>query len=1845
MTLRALSVAILLVVVWMGGGETAADGDSSVRGLIQQLGSDDYTLRRRAADQLQRQGAEAEIALRSGLRHVDPHVRRTCRELLLPILMGQYRRELEAFRAAGDVADSAKLPAWQRYRQQIGQSPQNRQLYLRLLTHESLLLDALDHSPAAAESVFTDRLNAVAQKLRSTRSRNELPFETVAALLFAASQAELHANANITSNPLWTSLIGLQQFNAALTSGEDAHTLQKLVGQWFLTPVTDRLVVRKLLLANRYTIAEGVPLARYVLDHQEKMGAQYLPAAIQSLAMIGGEPYAALLAAQLDNTQQCGFRSVRRQGNTQRIPIQVRDVALAWLVMLTEQDFDEYHMPDAELAISRVLVRRSASISIAYLGFNDDELRQQALRKWQQWVRDHPLPQAPPLDLASARLKILPANAPAVAAVSKQGPDRPNVIGLELAERQVRLQLGKVESLIRDQQFVEAAQLLGNLLRQSTQLAFQPDPQVPLFQNLRDEAERLLDQFPNAAFDAFQLQFGTAAQQELDRATRTQDLPAIAEIAQRSFHTEAGSRAAMLHAIHLMDHGQFHDAALRLERLRNHSRLADRYEPVLTVRLILALYLSGQIEEAQVWLDSASERELDIEQLGLALPTTLNEIARAFSLPLEMTGDDNSWLLARGNAASARIAEVQMPFLSGQPRIPISPATSLRNALAKQQRESFERFNPRLVRIIPLAVGDQLIAREAHAVTCVDSHGQLRWRLPHEQTWASQETVGTPQDSASPPVSAAGGLAEEEEQAIRERVFESTAYGEISSDGRHVFLIEGFRMGDAAASRRYVDPQGNLRLDLSHIRLTNQLTAISVETGKVVWSLGDRAGDDPTGADVWFGHAPLPYAGNLYLVGVRDDQALLFQVNPETGAIRRTVALGLNAFSTGALRQNLAFPALASDDSRLVVQLPNDTIVALDLLSETIRWVRQSKASTESTGKPAAAGVQIQIRLAAGQAQVQTSSGTSSAWWRRGPMIQQGRLIVPRDSQQDLVCLDLATGAELWTAPRRGGLYVGGCSREQVVIVESDSVRCLNAATGEQSWGATLHAEEEGQTSGLGLMTDSQFLLPTTKGRILAYDLGTGNLVAQIRSQQSGLTGNLIARNSRTFSATAEGVFAFDSLSSRLAAIRNHPIAELDPKALQEAAQVYLDSNEFDKALELARKFQASAAQTAEAARLTLLVTVAGLREDYDKFRGQLPGLTHLDTADPQVLYLLEQVIRADLQHEHPHAATELAFDLMDRIAPELSDKWILLGGQSYQATSWARFAGVLADIWELGGAEIRTEYTARLSRLRQLHGLDAVLQLAPAHPLTASLRIQAALESLGKDQARAAEALLEDAMLESPPPERLEAARELIRLWASQNRGDEADALLKYLARQQQLQEGVVLEASLQVPEAVRVYRERAHWPARLPTLQSAPAPSARLSSVLTRVTARSDAPWSIRRYLTMDSRNRKVIQHDAFGGEVGRLSFSNINFASQAALTGRLILVATGNRLTAFDRYDSTSPVVWNQTISDPRRQDSAANRINVVVAANLRASGSSPRMLRTGQSTVAYLAQGLLVVFDAQSGRPRWKRVVPEASGHFSIFGDRVMVANQDDSPLQAFRLCDGQRLPELAIPRDSRVVCMTPRFAVVSKMVAKQRSFIRLQLDGSRLDSLGTAAPDAGYCVHEEQTLATLDPAGRLELWNIEAAERQVALKLDARPQVQSLWVYPNGSNWLIAPNTLQGAVLWQMQIMGSLPINEQLYCVDPERGELKWQLAGNSMALNTLGSPNLPVLVFQKTSRAADRKSRADLKICDSRTGEVIFDQQVERQTRDCGVVADLNAKTLELRTAGRIVQLRYPPAP
>ena len=389
---RGLISSLLLLSAC--GAALAAEPDGA--SLVRQLGDDAYQVRQQALQQLSELGLKAQDALMAGLKDSDPQVRRQCRWILSDVMEGEFQQRVQAFLADTEDKQPHRIPGWERFREVIGKDADARKLFVEMLKSERSLIESLAAGPAAAGEGLTLRLRQLMLAMQSPdpKVRKVPSLGTVAALLFVLSDPKVEPP-NQNEDSYLQNFIQQGDFQKALTEGPFKPGVRKLVGQWMLRPGSDNNLYMKFHLTIQYDLKEGLEPAIRILRDRQANRAHFRIQAMGIVAKMGGKEYAGLLDSLLDDKTDL-FNGQIAPNKT--VKVQIRDVALGWLIHLTDQDHAQYGMDGAKNDFEQVKKNaKHYQPNYVQMGFPDDAKREEAIKKWKAYVAEHPLPKLPEL--------------------------------------------------------------------------------------------------------------------------------------------------------------------------------------------------------------------------------------------------------------------------------------------------------------------------------------------------------------------------------------------------------------------------------------------------------------------------------------------------------------------------------------------------------------------------------------------------------------------------------------------------------------------------------------------------------------------------------------------------------------------------------------------------------------------------------------------------------------------------------------------------------------------------------------------------------------------------------------------------------------------------------------------------------------------------------------------------------------------------------------------------------------------------------------------------------------------------------------------------------------------------------------------------------------------------------------------------------------------------------------------------------------------------------------------------------------------------------------------------------
>jgi hypothetical protein len=382
------SIGLALVAIVVLAARPAAAGDESatldrVARLIRQLGSDSFSQRERASRELVTLGVAAREALDAATTDPDAEIRARARVALSAVTEREFRDRLEAFSADYDGSRNQTLPGWEKFAAELGSSRLSRQLFVEMQRAEPELLEGYAEGGKTAGDALDARCRMLLVQLTQVSSgEGPVSLGTMASLLLVGSAEEVSVDQQL-AHQLYTWLIYRPAFQKLASGGMWAPMMKKLLGMWIVKDASPAATAQNLMFAASYELKpEGLSLAGKLLA-SDGTAPQVRQFALLSIGRFGSRQHLAAVEKYLQDGNVCG--SIRMNKFPRQMQVQVRDVALAVLLHLTDQEVRDY-------GAATVQPNPQAYFQVPALAFSTDGARDVALERWHAWRAEHPQP-------------------------------------------------------------------------------------------------------------------------------------------------------------------------------------------------------------------------------------------------------------------------------------------------------------------------------------------------------------------------------------------------------------------------------------------------------------------------------------------------------------------------------------------------------------------------------------------------------------------------------------------------------------------------------------------------------------------------------------------------------------------------------------------------------------------------------------------------------------------------------------------------------------------------------------------------------------------------------------------------------------------------------------------------------------------------------------------------------------------------------------------------------------------------------------------------------------------------------------------------------------------------------------------------------------------------------------------------------------------------------------------------------------------------------------------------------------------------------------------------------------
>jgi hypothetical protein len=356
---------------------------------IGELGSDNYSVRKAAAQELSDGGFASRAALSRAADGPDPEIRAAARRLVALIDDSEFHRRLAEFAADTDGSRGVTLPGWNEFAELVGRDPAARALFVDMQREEASLLGRMFADSKSDQEVAWEAQVGRLMRARIYNQPSEFtaPLGSCATLLFLGSLSD----ANISDNGA-RSLVQLTQIppvSNSLAAKEPRSAVRRLVSAWIVhcPNRSETVVEQRLAIMLQQNLAEALPFALEIIGRDPKyltISPSRQVMAILAVGKFGSEEHVTAIEPLLeDRTELVSHQQLNGPG-TDLVSIQVRDVALAVLLHLTGQEPLTYGFLHARSQEQTVF-------DISSLSMKDDQQRAEAAERWHTWRAQHKL--------------------------------------------------------------------------------------------------------------------------------------------------------------------------------------------------------------------------------------------------------------------------------------------------------------------------------------------------------------------------------------------------------------------------------------------------------------------------------------------------------------------------------------------------------------------------------------------------------------------------------------------------------------------------------------------------------------------------------------------------------------------------------------------------------------------------------------------------------------------------------------------------------------------------------------------------------------------------------------------------------------------------------------------------------------------------------------------------------------------------------------------------------------------------------------------------------------------------------------------------------------------------------------------------------------------------------------------------------------------------------------------------------------------------------------------------------------------------------------------------------------
>lgn len=831
--------------------------------------------------------------------------------------------------------------------------------------------------------------------------------------------------------------------------------------------------------------------------------------------------------------------------------------------------------------------------------------------------------------------------------------------------RALQQALREAEQAIEDESYSDAVLSLGEIAAGNysegaigdlqgqdffiRQLGAVPKTQ-PLSNSLLKRVRFLIGTLPEAAMETYELRYGPSARKLLSEAAASRDWMQTAEVRRRFFHTLAGYEASYVLSQRALLLGHPLEARLYLTEVISSPRAIKHLGRSAVLMYLSACSAAGQEpamgrlqESLQVWptqfvIQGESKEFTSLEELLawskdslslkkseeiVDLSTLVKEERQVRTYPL-LGGD------SRRNASGGG----QLPLSNERWRLSTTGSPLQERDLrqdVEQLRTSGKLPPPSWM---PLRVGDQLLMRTTERLVGVDHRTGKRvwtypWQLGREAPKEELPPInGIMQKPQRPPL-------------VSQRVWNDLPYGQMSSDGERVYLLDQLGQLESMAMNAMLNMRGIRRVQSQY----NTLVALELKTeGKLRWRLGAEGDENGSLANAFFLGPPLPLEGRLYVMAEIAGDVCLCCLDPVSGVElwrQQLVTVETGGVQSDPIRR-VAGAMPTYHEGVLICPTGAGAVVGVDLIDRTLRWGAVVERNAEMYRSINGTGGALEsVKL--------------MQRWHNGVAIAEGSdvLVTPIESDR-LYGFDLVTGQPLFPEKNRVQMsYLAGIRDGRFFVVGAHQIKAFDLKTGDVIWTSPRDLVSVGQqVSGLGVFGRFDYFLPTTTNEVIQVSLSDGT-VRNRRETQYPL-GNLLAVDGDVISQGPTSLsVAFGQGSLEPEVERRLSADPSDFEAIVRKAELLIQQGDLNTALDYLARARQMQPGDDEVRMLSVSAILARLRTGEEIEERLIEVLEALIDRPRQRVELLALQIRSGIKEKDSVSATASLLALSQLVASD----------------------------------------------------------------------------------------------------------------------------------------------------------------------------------------------------------------------------------------------------------------------------------------------------------------------------------------------------------------------------------------------------------------------------------------------------------------------------------------------------------------------------------------------------------------------------------------------------------------